>query len=98
MMCSWADVFALFSGPTDLGRAIGVDRRHAAVMRMRGQVPPAYWGPLVSSARGITLEVLVQLKPAADAAWAGDAASSSSDPASPPAGSEAVLSTAEVAA
>lgn len=61
-MTSWADVFDAFEGPTELGLAIGVDRRHAAVMKVRGSIPPSYWSRLVAAGKpGITFDLLAKL-------------------------------------
>jgi hypothetical protein len=59
-------IFELFGGPTAVGRAIGVTRTHAGVMRMRGSIPSEYWAALVEAARKagfkeITPDALVEM-------------------------------------
>lgn len=59
MIATWDDVFAAFDGPTALGKAIGVSRQHAAVMRLRGSIPVSYWPQLVASGvPGLTFDAL----------------------------------------
>ena len=69
MMRSWADIFGVFDGPTDLASTLGVSRSHASVMRRRGSIPSSYWTKLRASERiDVPIERLLELsaKPSAD--------------------------------
>lgn len=64
---SWKDLFALFDGPADLGRALGCSRQAAHEMiNLRGYITASRWPKLVEAAaerkiKGITPEVLGRL-------------------------------------
>ena len=46
-----SDIFDVFGGPAELGRAIGVTTEHATTMRRRGSIPVRYWPTLLVEAR-----------------------------------------------
>lgn len=64
-MTSTDEIFDRFGGPAAVGRLIGVSTEHAAAMKRRGSIPPAYWADLIAHAAehgiGLTSDDLVRI-------------------------------------